>query len=80
MEGHVPSTVQALHLIAHVFEQQLVFVQVHLQPASEQSKQELHFGCGDQTLGKHHETIGLFKAVAWFKSIMLHIFYLPKIY
>ncbi len=51
MEGHIPSTVQSLHLIAHVFKQQLVFVQVHLQPASEQTKQELHPGCRDHTLG-----------------------------
>lgn len=51
MEGHIPSTVQSLHLIAHVFKQQLVFVQVHLQPASEQTKQELHPGCRDHPLG-----------------------------
>lgn len=50
VEGHISSTVQSLHLIAHVFKQQLVFVQVHLQPASEQTKQKLHPGCGDYTL------------------------------
>lgn len=52
MEGHIPSAVQSLHLVAHVFEQQLVFVQVHLQPASEQTKQELHPGCRDHALGE----------------------------
>lgn len=35
VEGDVPSVVQALHLIAHVLKQQLVLVQVHLQPASQ---------------------------------------------
>ncbi|RCU34941.1 hypothetical protein DVA81_18500, partial [Acinetobacter baumannii] len=52
VEGHIPSTVQWLHLIAHVFKQQLVFVQVHFQPASEQTEQELHPGCRDYTLRK----------------------------
>ena len=52
MEGHVTSTVQSLHLVAHVLKQQLVFVQVHLQPASEQTEQELHPGRGDNALGK----------------------------
>lgn len=52
MEGHVASTVQSLHLVAHVLKQQLVFVQVHLQPASEQTEQELHPGRWDNALGK----------------------------
>lgn len=55
VESHIPSTVQSLHLVAHVFKQQLVFVQVHLQPASEQTKQELHPGCRDHALGKHSQ-------------------------
>lgn len=42
MESHIPPTVQSLHLIAHVLKQQLVLVQVHLQPASQQTKQELN--------------------------------------
>lgn len=46
MEGHIASTVQSLHLVAHVFKEQLVLVQVHLQPAPEQTKQELHPGRG----------------------------------
>lgn len=54
MEGYISSAVQSLHLIAHVLKQQLVFVQVHLQPASEQAKQELHPRCRDHTLGKTH--------------------------
>lgn len=52
MEGYISSTVKSLHLIAHVLKQQFVFVQVHLQPASEQTKQELHPRCWDHTLGK----------------------------
>lgn len=52
MEGDIASTVKSLHLIAHVFKQQLVFVQVHLQAASEQTKQELHPGRWDHTLRK----------------------------
>lgn len=50
MEGDVPSTVQSLHLIAHVLKQQLVLVQVHLQPASEEAEQKLHSGCRDYAL------------------------------
>lgn len=50
MEGHIPPAVQSLHLVAHVFEQQLVLVQVHLQPAPEQAQQELHPGRRDHTL------------------------------
>lgn len=38
MESHISSTVQSLHLIAHVFKEQLVFVQVYLQPASQQTE------------------------------------------
>lgn len=57
MEGHISSAVKSLHLIAHVFKQQLVFVQVHLQPASEQAKQELYPRCRDDTLKK--ESYGL---------------------
>lgn len=53
MESHVPSAVQSLHLIAHVFKEQLVFVQVHLQPASQQAEQELCPGCWDHTLGEN---------------------------
>lgn len=53
VESHIPSAVQSLHLIAHVFKEQLVFVQVHLQPASKQTKQELRPGRGDHALGKH---------------------------
>lgn len=52
VESHISSAVQSLHLIAHVFKQQLVFVQVHLQPASEQTQQEFHSGCRDHTLEK----------------------------
>lgn len=52
MESHIPSAVQSLHLIAHVFKQQLVLVQVHLQPASEQAEQEHHPGCWDNALVK----------------------------
>lgn len=55
MEGHISSAVKSLHLIAHVFKQQLVFVQVHLQPASEQTEQELHPGCRDHALGRRSE-------------------------
>lgn len=55
MEGYISSAVKPLHLIAHVFKQQLVFVQVHLQPASEQPEQELHPGCWNHTLGKQSQ-------------------------
>lgn len=51
MESHIPAAVQPLHLIAHVLEEQLVFVQVHLQPAAKETKQELHPGCWDHALG-----------------------------
>lgn len=53
MERHVSSAVQPLHLIAHVFKEQLVFVQVHLQPASQQTQQELHPGCWNHALGEN---------------------------
>lgn len=52
MKRHISSAVQSLHLIAHVLKQQLVFVQVHLQPAPQQPEQELHSGCWDHTLGE----------------------------
>lgn len=52
MESHISSAVQSLHLIAHVFKEQLVFVQVHLQPASQQTQQELQPGCWNHTLGE----------------------------
>lgn len=55
MEGHVAPAVQPLHLVAHVFEQQLVLVQVHLQPATEQTEQELHSGRRDHALGEEEE-------------------------
>lgn len=53
MESHISSAVQSLHLIAHVFKEQLVFVQVHLQPASQQTQQELQPGCWNHTLGEN---------------------------
>lgn len=52
VESHVTPAVQSLHLVAHVFEQQLVLVQVHLQPATEQTEQELHPGRRDHALGE----------------------------
>lgn len=55
MESHIAPAVQSLHLVAHVFEQQLVLVQVHLQPATEQTQQELHPGRGDHALRKGEE-------------------------
>lgn len=64
MKRHIPSAVQSLHLIAHMLKQQLVFVQVHLQPASQQTEQELHPGCGDHALeedGSIKETGNSFK-------------------
>lgn len=51
VESHIPAAVQPLHLIAHVLEEQLVFVQVHLQPAAEETEQELHPGRRDHALG-----------------------------
>lgn len=57
MEGDVPPAVQSLHLVAHVFEQQLVFVQVHLQPAPEQTQQELHPGRWDHALEERPEVV-----------------------
>lgn len=53
MESHISSAVQSLHLIAHVFKEQLVFVQVHLQPASQQAQQELQPGCWNHALGEN---------------------------
>lgn len=55
MESHIAPAVQSLHLVAHVFEQQLVLVQVHLQPATEQTEQELHPGRRDHALGEEEE-------------------------
>lgn len=52
MESHIAPAVQSLHFVAHVFEQQLVLVQVHLQPATEQTEQELHPGRRDHALGE----------------------------
>lgn len=50
MKSHISAAVQPLHLVAHVFEQQLVLVQVHFQPAAEEAEQELHPGSGDDAL------------------------------
>lgn len=50
MESHISSVVQPLHLVAHVLEQQFVFVQVDLKPSSEQTEQELHPGCRNHAL------------------------------
>lgn len=50
MERHISAAVKPLHLVAHVLEQQLVFVQVHLQPAAEEAQQELHPGSRDDAL------------------------------
>lgn len=58
MESHIPAAVQPLHLVAHVLEEQLVFVQVHLQPAAEETEQELHPGRRDHALGGEEVTQG----------------------
>lgn len=50
MEGNISTTVQSLHLVAHVLKEQLVFIQVHLQPAPEQSQEKLHPRGGDHAL------------------------------
>lgn len=50
MEANISTAVQSLHLVAHVLEKQLVFVQVHLQPTSKQSQEELHPGGGNYAL------------------------------
>jgi len=42
MEGDISSIVQTLHLIAHVFEEELIFVQVNFQTTSQQAEQKLH--------------------------------------
>lgn len=42
MEGDISSVVQTLHLITHVFEEKLVFVQVNFQTTSQQTEQKLH--------------------------------------
>jgi len=42
MEGDISSIVQTLHLIAHVFEEELIFVQVNFQTTSQQTEQKLH--------------------------------------
>lgn len=55
VESHISSTMKSLHLIAHVFKQQLVFVQIHLQPAPEQPEQKLHPRCRDHSLEKQTE-------------------------
>lgn len=68
MERHISATVKSLHLIAHVFKQQLVFVKVHLQPASEQTKQELHPGRRDHALGKYSHRV-IQKTLIWLKSV-----------
>lgn len=54
VEGDVAAVVQPLHLVAHVLEQELVFVQVHLQPPPQQPQQELHAEGRDHTLVTQH--------------------------
>lgn len=51
MESHISAAVQPLHLVAHMLEEQLVFVQVHFQPAAEETEQELRPGGGNHALG-----------------------------
>lgn len=58
MESHISAAVQPLHLVAHVFEQQLVFVQVHFQAAAEEAEQELHPGSRDDALRAEDVTQG----------------------
>lgn len=58
MESHISAAVQPLHLVAHVLEQQLVFVQVHFQAAAEEAEQELHPGSGDDALRADKVTQG----------------------
>lgn len=50
MEGDIAAIVQTLHLIAHMLEQKLVLVQIHLQAAPQKPQQELHTECGDYPL------------------------------
>lgn len=50
MEGDITAVVQPLHLIAHVLEQKLVLVQVHLQPPPQKPQQELHAESRDRSL------------------------------
>lgn len=50
MESDITTIVEPLHLIAHVLEQQLVLVEIHLQPASQQPQQEFHSEGRDYTL------------------------------
>lgn len=58
VERHISAAVKPLHLVAHVFEQQLVFVQVHLQAAAQEAEQELHPGGGDYALHAEEATQG----------------------
>lgn len=58
MKSHISTAVQPLHLVAHVFEQQLVLVQVYFQPATEQAEQEFHPGSRDDTLCAEEATQG----------------------
>ena len=57
VEGHISTAVKSLHLIAHVLKQQLVLVQIHFQPSSEQTKQELHPGCWDHALERQPQRV-----------------------
>lgn len=54
MEGDITAVVQPLHLVAHVLEQKLVLVQVHLQPPPQKPQQELHAESRDHPLVTEH--------------------------
>lgn len=54
MECDISSIVQTLHLVAHVFEEKLIFVQVNFQTTSQQTEQKLHPRGWNHSLYQNH--------------------------
>lgn len=52
MEGDITTIMEPLHFVAHVLEQQLVLVEIHLQPAPQKPQQKFHSEGRDYSLGK----------------------------
>jgi hypothetical protein len=79
MKGDLASGVQFLYLVTHVFEQQPVFLQVHLQTAAQQTQQELDTVSWDHALRHTSAWTSLrfslnFSLSAFFFTFLTHLF------
>lgn len=52
MESDITTIMEPFHFIAHVLEQQLVLVEIYLQPAPQKPQQKFHSEGRDYSLGK----------------------------